>query len=211
MPLTFHGHPLSSFCWKALIALTESGEPYDFVTVNLGDPAERKRFLALSPLGKMPALVDGERVLYESTSVIEHLALRHPALIPAEDAAEVRHWDRMFDLYCHLPMQRLVAYKLRPPGNADRFGVAQAKSELAAFYDLAERRMTGRTWAAGEGFSMSDCASAAALHYADKIVPFAGHANLTAYLGRLRARPSFARVLKEAEPYAHMFPGGPDD
>ena len=211
MTLKLHGHPLSSFCWKALIALYEAGEAVEFVMVNLGDPEERARFLALSPLGKMPALEDDGQALYESTTIIEHLARRHPSLLPPEHAAEVRHWDRMFDNYAHLPMQRLVAFKLRPPGNPDRFGVAQAKAELAAFYDLAERRMGGRTWAAGDGFTLADCAAAPALQYADKIVPFGARPNLSAYLERLRARPSFARVLTEAEPYAHMFPGGPED
>jgi glutathione S-transferase len=211
MTLKLHGHPLSSFCWKALIALYETGVPFEFVTVNLGDPAERERFRAISPLGKMPALEDGPTTLSESTSIIEHLARRHPALIPAQSAAEVRHWDRMFDLHCHLPMQRLVGIKLRPEGQGDRFGVAQAKSDLRAFYDVAERHMAGRTWAASADFSMADCAAAPALHYGDKIVPLEGRANLTAYLERLRARPSFARVLEEAQPYAHMFPGGPED
>ena len=66
-----------------------------------------------------------------------------------------------------------------------------------------------RTWAAGEAFSLADCASAPSLHYADKVHPFRGRwPVLTAYLERLEARPSFARVLAEAEPYAHMFPTG---
>ncbi len=211
MTLVFHGHPLSSYCWKGLIALYETAEPFEFRMVNPGDPAEHARFKALSPLGKMPAIEDDGHVYFESTSVIEHLARRHPSLLPAEHAAEVRHWDRMFDLYCHSPMQRLVAYKLRPEGNPDRLGVAQAKAELAAFYDVGERHMAGRTWAAGEGFTMPDCAAAPALHYAHKIVPLGDRPALTAYLARLEARPSFARVLEEAKPWAHFFPGGPED
>src|SRR4051794_40630356 len=106
MTLKLHGHPLSSFCWKALIALHETGEDFEFVTVNLGDPVERDAFLSLSPLGKMPALVERERALHESTTIIEPLPRRHPQLIPPDAAAAVRHWDRMFDLYCHNPMQR---------------------------------------------------------------------------------------------------------
>ena len=211
MTLVFHGHPLSSYCWKGLIALYETGEPFEFKLVNLGAPGERELFLELSPLGKMPVLVDGGRPYFESTSVIEHLARRHPHLLPPAEAQEVRHWDRMFDLYCHNPMQRLVGYKLRPEGNSDRFGVAQAKAEIAAFYDVAERHIAGREWAAGQGFTMADCAAAPALHYAHKIVPLGERPALQAYLDRLEARPSFARVLEEAKPYAHMYPGGPED
>ena len=59
----------------------------------------------------------------------------------------------------------------------------------------------------GDGFTLADCAAAPALFYADTVAPFgAAHRELTAYLGRLMARPSFARVLEEAEPYFRLFP-----
>jgi glutathione S-transferase len=57
----------------------------------------------------------------------------------------------------------------------------------------------------GEDFTMADCAAAPALFYADKVMPLEG-AGTKAYFERLKARPSFARTLKEAEPYLGMFP-----
>jgi glutathione S-transferase len=68
--------------------------------------------------------------------------------------------------------------------------------------------MRSRTWAVGEAFSMADCAAAPALFYADKVMPLGTtHTSAAAYLQRLKQRPSFARVLAEAEPYFKMFPG----
>ncbi|MEJ0044375.1 MAG: glutathione S-transferase C-terminal domain-containing protein [Rhizomicrobium sp.] len=65
----------------------------------------------------------------------------------------------------------------------------------------------GGHWVMGEAFTMADCAAAPALFYADKVMPLAGgFPKTTAYLRRLSGRPSFARVLKEAEPYFAMFP-----
>jgi glutathione S-transferase len=59
----------------------------------------------------------------------------------------------------------------------------------------------------GETFSLADCAAAPALFYGSMVVPFGGeHKNVAAYLERIKARPSFARVLKEAEPYFGMVP-----
>ena len=59
----------------------------------------------------------------------------------------------------------------------------------------------------GEAFSLADCAAAPALFYADIVEPFAaGQDRLKAYLARLMARPSFARVLAEAGPYFRFFP-----
>ena len=67
-------------------------------------------------------------------------------------------------------------------------------------------------WPAARGpwartFTMADCAAAPALFYSDKLAPLAGtYPNLAAYLDRLKQRPSYARTLKEAEPYMQFFP-----
>ena len=67
--------------------------------------------------------------------------------------------------------------------------------------------MAGRQWVVGEDFSLADCAAAPALFYADMAVaPIAGFPNLSAYLARAKQRPSYARVLAEAEPYMKYVP-----
>jgi glutathione S-transferase len=71
---------------------------------------------------------------------------------------------------------------------------------------MIDQEMARRNWSMGNMFSLADCAAAPALLYANEVLPFEGHANLAAYFGRLKARPSYARVLKEAEPYFAMFP-----
>ena len=72
---------------------------------------------------------------------------------------------------------------------------------------MIDREMARRTWAMGDAFSLADCAAAPALFYANEVFPIGeAEANARAYLDRLKARPSYARVLKEAEPYFAMFP-----
>ena len=74
-------------------------------------------------------------------------------------------------------------------------------------YGIIERVMASKPWAAGDAFSMADCAAAPALFYADKVMPFGdAHAKVARYFARLRERPSYARALAEAEPYFHLFP-----
>lgn len=217
MTLRFHGHPLSSFCWKALIALYENDTPFEFVHLELGDPEAAAAFAKLWPMAKMPVLEDLERnlTLPETSIIIEHLDRIRPGpvrFIPADpDAArEARLWDRFYDQYVMAPMQAIVANRLRPAESRDPFGVAQARRLLDTAYGVAEAAMTDRTWAAGSDLSLADCAAAPALVYAEKVHPFTPtHPALAAYLGRLTARPSFARVLAEAKPYAHMFPQEP--
>ena len=214
MSLTFHFHPLASFCWKPLIAFYENETPFEPVIVDLGDQASRSAFLKVSPTGKMPALRDDarDRTVLESTIVIEYLAAHYPgpvALVPndVDLALQVRQADRFYDFYVQTPMQKIVGDRLRPQDKTDPFGVEEARAQLRNAYDIVERDMKEKTWAAGEAFTMADCAASPALFYANKVEPFGDRfPAVKRYHDRLLARPSFARVVEEAQPYFKFFP-----
>jgi glutathione S-transferase len=214
MSLTLHFHPLASYCHKVLVALYENDTPFTPNLVNLGDEAERAALLKLWPIGKFPVLSDYARnqTVPESTVIIEYLDRYYPGrttFIPAdaELARETRLRDRFYDLYVHEPMQKIVGDRMRPDGAKDPYGVEEARARLRTSYGMIDREMAMRTWALGDAFSLADCAAAPSLFYANEVMPFgADHANVAAYLDRLKARPSYARVLKEAEPYFAMFP-----
>jgi len=216
MALTLHAHPLSSYCWKVLIALYENGTVFDFALVDFGDADSAAAFARLWPIAKFPVLVDRGRTIVESSIIIEYLDLHHRGavrLIPHQadpDAAlKARMLDRVFDDYVMTPMQKIVGDRIRPAEARDPHGVAEARTLLDRSLGWLEAELAGRTWAAGEDFTLADCAAAPALHYADKVQPFrATHPLLAAYLGRLESRASFRRVLDEAAPYAHLFPQG---
>jgi glutathione S-transferase len=212
--LTLYFHPLSSFCHKVLIALYENGTPFTPKLVNLQDEGERAAFHALWPVGKFPVLQDSARdcVVPESSIIIEYLDRHYPGatkFIPGdpEQARAVRSADRFYDLHIHLHMQKIVGDRLRPANAKDRHGVEDARTRMAAALGIVEKEMASRTWAAGETFTLADCAAAPSLFYADKVTPLAGkYRNLVAYLDRLKRRPSYARTLQEAEPYFKFFP-----
>ncbi|HSV53701.1 MAG TPA: glutathione S-transferase family protein, partial [Burkholderiaceae bacterium] len=212
--LTLHYHPLSSYCHKVLIALDVLGvELDDKRLLNLGDPAERAAHLALWPTGKMPLLMDQGRPIPETSVIIEYLQRHHArggqVLIPQDpDAAlEVRLWDRLFDLYVMTPMQALTADLLRPEGERDAHGVAQARASLLSAYAFIDRHLPGRTWVAGDAFSMADCAAAPALFYAVTYVPLPPqHVHLAAYFERLMDHPPVARTIDQARPYFKFYP-----
>jgi len=213
MSLTLHFHPLSSFCWKTLIALYENDTPFTANKVELGDPAQREALLKISPIGRFPLLEDSRRneVVPESSIIIEYLDRYYPGrtrFIPADPQAafDTRLRDRFLDLYLHLQMQKVVGNRLRPAGAKDPHGVDQAKAQIRKSYDIFEAQLTGSAWAMGAEFGLADCAAAPPLFYCSQIEPIGERQKLSAYLDRLKTRPSFMRVLKEAEPYLGMFP-----
>jgi glutathione S-transferase len=214
MTLKLYFHPLSSFCMKALTALYENDTPFEPVIVDLGDEASRAAFLKVWPIGKFPVLRDEarERTVPESSIIIEYLAKHYPGksqLVPADEdgARQTRLRDRFFDLYVQVPMQKIVGDRLRPAGKKDPQGVEDAKTLLRTSLGMVDQDMAAKNWVMGDNFTMADCAAAPAMFYADQVIPFAdSHKNAAAYLRRLKERPSFARALREAQPYWALFP-----
>jgi glutathione S-transferase len=150
----------------------------------------------------------------ETSVILDYLDAHHPGPVrftPADpDAAwRTRLWDRFFDLYVMTPMQKIVGDRIRPSDDQrDPFGVEQARGQLANSYGVLEAELAGRTWMSGADFGLADCAALPALYYANKVQPLGqAYPAVSAYLERLTARRSVARVLAEAEPYFHMFPG----
>jgi glutathione S-transferase len=214
MALTLYIHPLASFCHKVLIALYENGTAFHSETVDFSDTTSASALLERWPVGKIPVLHDDAtgRVVPETSIIIDYLQQTYPGpilLLPHDPEArlQTRLWDRFFDLYVSMPMQKIVTDRIRPEGRSDPHGVTDARAALDTAYAMIERQVSGQPWAIGENFTMADCAGAPALFFASIVHPFkTDQTLLREYLDRLLARPSVVRTLSEAKPFFHMFP-----
>jgi glutathione S-transferase len=215
MALTLYLHPLASFCHKVLIALYENSIPFEPRVVDLGDPIAREELRKVWPFAKFPVLHDAtrSRTVPESTMIIEYLARHHGGpvkLVPEdpEQALQVRAADRFYDLHLHQPMQKVVGDKLRPADGHDLIGVEQAWEQMRTALRIADRELVQSRWAVGDQFTMADCAAAPPLFFTNLMTPLIDeYPHVSAYLDRLKQRPSYARVLAEAQPYLSLFPG----
>ena len=217
MALTLYAHPFSSYSQKVLIALYENETPFQWRLLGPDDPDAFAELERLWPFKRFPLLVDDGQAVIESSVIIEYLGLHHPGpamLVPTDAAAalETRFMDRFFDLQVMNRMQTIVGDALRPTSVRDAFGVAEARKALDTAYRWLDDKLRDRAWAAGESFTLADCAAAPSLFYADWVHAIgADFPTLRAYRRRLLARPSFARAVEEARPYRSFFPlGAPD-
>ncbi len=209
--LTLYGHPISSFTWKTLIALYENATPFTSITVDQDSYAD---FIAKWPMGKFPILIDDDRkrTVTETSVIIEYLDAYYPGrtrFVPQDidTALEVRRWDRVFD-HLNVTMSKIVVDNIRPAGQRDPYGVEEAKRIIRGVYGVVETQLGAREFIAGDSFTMADCAAAPALWYGVRNAPLDGaFPRVAAYLERLKARPAFARALKESEPLFHLYPG----
>lgn len=212
MTFVLYMHPFASFCQKVTMGLHELDVPFEGRVVDLGDPVHRAELAALWPMVKFPVLRDEERgvTVVESSRILEHVD-RRGVLVPLDrdEARTCRTRDQFFDLYVQLPMQKIVADRLRPAEARDAYGVEEARAQLGKAYDVLDDWLREGPWACGAAFGLADCAAAPALYYADKVTPLGARPHLRAYVARLEARPSWQRVAADAAPYAHLFPPAP--
>lgn len=215
MTVELFAHPFSSYCQKVLIALYENDVAFTYRMIE--DPGVGEELARLWPMKRFPILRENGRVVMETSAIIEYLQLHHPGpvrLIPddPELAIEARMMDRVFDNYVMTPQGKFVFDALRPAESRDPHGVEEARRMLDVSYEWLDGRMRDRTWAAGDAFTLADCAAAPSLFYADWThgIP-ERFEHLRAYRTRLLQRPSFARAVEEARRFRHYFPlGAPD-
>ena len=217
MTLALYGHPFSSYTQKILIALYENETAFEFRELGPDKPAHMTEWVQRWPLRMFPLLLDGERSIVESSIILEYLHLRYPGpmqIIPSDEMAalEVRFLDRFFDLHVMDAVQFAVASKIGRLPMRSEDGLALTQERLERAYAWLDGKLAGRTWAAGEDFTMADCAAAPSLFYADWTCQIPErYATLRAYRARLLARPSFARAVDEARYFRSNFPlGAPD-
>ncbi len=135
-------HPFSSYCQKVLIALYENDTAFEYRKLGTEDRAADEELRRLWPLKRFPVLLDNGRTVLEASIIIEHLGLHHPGpvvLLPKDQKAalEVRMMDRVFDNYIMTPMTKIVTNQIRPAGDRDAYGVAEARNDARHGLSLA--------------------------------------------------------------------------
>jgi glutathione S-transferase len=199
--------PLSVYSAKPRIAMFEKGIAHETKLVNWTPatgwikPDELPR---LNPKAQIPVLVDGDAVIPDSTIILEYLDERVPKtpLFPtgAVERARCRTLEDLGDTLLAPQLGVLVReVLLKPdPSTRDSAAVAQAKAELARQYQRLDRELGKRDYLCAE-FSVADIACFSPINIASLMegAPSPEFANVTAWLTRMRNRPSVSRFLAE--------------
>ena len=201
--LKLYEHPLSPYAQKVKIALHEKELVFEATIPNLfgGDPS----FEAASPRREVPCLVDGELAIFDSTIILEYLDDRwpKPPMRPVDpgERAQARMLEELCDTYYEAINWALAEIRFfrRATGDPAERLVARAGEQIAGVHAWLERELGSRAWFNGANFGWGDLsvipyvAGSAGFGF----VPPAG-SKLSAWVERVRARPSVARTLEEA-------------
>ncbi|MEQ1718330.1 MAG: glutathione S-transferase family protein [Hyphomicrobium sp.] len=165
MSPTFYYLSGSPFSWKVWLALEHMQVPYELRILS-ADAGELKsaEFLSVNPRGKVPAIVDGKLVLWESAAIIEYLAEAYAqtgrTLWPAETGqrAIARRIAAEADGYVYPAVRKLVVELLmRRDGEPDVAAIAESKAVLAKEFDRLEQQLQQK-FLAGDEPSAADFA-----------------------------------------------------
>lgn len=188
--------------------LEEIGAPYELVLVDRNQNAHKKSdYLKLNPNGRIPTLVDGDLVLYETAAIMLYLAERHPAaqLMPPVNTPARAHFYKWL-MYCTNTVQAenlIYFYPDRWSENSDHWPAIKARAEthLAEMFDQIDA-VLGKTGAFMLGPEIS------ALDYYIFMFgrwgrmhhhPPRDRKNYGAFLSRMLARPAVARALQQEQ------------
>jgi glutathione S-transferase len=210
MALTLYTNPMS----RGRIArwmLEETGAPYRAVILGYGPPMQSPEYRALNPMGKVPTLVHGDRVVTECAAICAYLADAFPeaglAPPPAERAAYYR-W--LF--FGAGPVEAAVTNRSLgwdAPEHRGRLGYG----DFASVMDTLEKAVTASPYLAGDRFSAADVYLGAQIGWGLAFGTIEDRSALRAYWQRLEGRPAFARAaaLDEAAAAEASAPEPPVD
>ena len=197
-----YGFPISPFVRKVHLVAAEKGIAVELALSNPADPAAE--FLAASPFRKIPALIDGDFTLCDSTAIVTYFeALQpEPSMTPGDAKAKAKAiWFEEFADTILIAsggkvlFNRFVSPKLMgKPG--DEAMAEQGLKELEPILAYLESQC-GDGWLAGDDFSIGDIAVAATLRslgYIDLDPNPATHPRTAAWYERVKARPSWSKV-----------------
>ena len=184
--------------FTALWLMEETGQPYERVLTDISTGAQRKPdYLAINPMGKVPALKDGDATLAESAAICAYVAERYPEAKLAPPVGDPLRAKYLYWLFfapgCVEPAMVEISTKITMNPVAAGWGDAQR------VFDVLDAALAKGPWLLGENFSAADIAIGAGLNFAVrlfKMVP--SRPNFEAYISRCIARPAFQRAEKIA-------------
>ena len=182
-------HKLCPYVQRAVIALTEKGVGFERIDIDLASKPDW--FLAISPLGKTPVLLVGDKAIFESAVILEYLEETQPRPLHPADAlmrAEHRAWIE----FGSTVLNDIAAFYAAPDEAIFKAKTSQIERRLARL----EERAAASPWFEGESFSLVDAVFGPVFRYFDvfdEIADFgilAGKPNLLRWRKALAARPS---------------------
>ena len=178
----------------------ELGTPYQIVAVDMS-PSYRKsaEWRKLNPVGKVPAMTDGELVMFESGAMVQYVLDRYGdgRLQPAPGTAEharYLQWSWFAEATFSRPLGEIVNHKREFADNPSQPVIDEMKSRARLCAQALDAALNGKTWILGDTFSGADIMLGLTLRSYLRGVEEEFPGNVAPYWTRLTERPAYKRA-----------------
>ena len=198
-----YGALLSPFVRKVCLVAEEKGIAYELVMSRPGNPDPD--FVKASPFGKIPAIVDGDYRLADSSAIVAYLEAKHPGnpMLPADPQArgQAVWWDEFADTILaasglKILFNRLVGPKILKIGG-DEATALQGEAELPRILGYFESVAPESGWLVGDAFTLADVSVASmfrSLSYVGHEPKSQTHPRTAAWYARVCERPAWQKI-----------------
>jgi len=179
----------------------ELGLPYELERYKLGDPAMRSaEYRKVHPMGRVPALQDGDVTIFESGAIVEYVLAKHGQgrMVPKQSSADFPaylQWLHYAEGMIMPPVNTIVVETiLLPPERRNQSNVDRATKLLGQMLSAVDQHLAGRDYLAGE-FSGADIMTGHACTVAARLkADVSDKPNVAAYIARVNARPALQKA-----------------
>ena len=200
-PIKLYDFASSPNCQRVIVVLEEKKLPYEKVPVDLKKMEQKKPdFLKLNPYGKVPVIIDGSTVLYESLIINDYLEEKYPEtpLMPKDPGKRAKARILLDYGMNHLdpPYQKIRKEMMKDEKERDQQAIEAARKELKHLLGRLERELADQQYLAGE-FSLVDAALIPrfARLAGMGVLPDASLPKLGQWIERMKKRPSVQKIL----------------
>ena len=200
-PIQLYDFASSPNCQRVKVVLAEKNLPYESVPVDLRKGEQKKPdFLKLNPYGKVPVIIDGATVLYESLMINEYLEEKYPEppLMPTDPAKKAKIRILIDYGISHLdsPYQKIRIESMKDEKERNRETIENAKKELQSLLQRFERELGEQPYLAGD-FSLLDAALVSRFLRFEGfgVLPDPSLPRLGQWLQRTKDRPSVRAIM----------------
>lgn len=176
------------------------GADLEIVNVNLADPATRARLASINPNGKIPVLIEGDFVLWESNAINLYLceSTSGHTLVPTESRAKADVLRWLFWQSAHLAPAaggfnfEHIVKKAMGKGDPDPGALAVHAAEFHRFAKVVDAHLASHTWLATDALTLADYSLAATLLHSGRAqYPMQPYEHLRAHVARIHETPAW--------------------
>lgn len=187
---------------RCIWMLEELAVPYEQQSLNFKEKEHKAEwYLKLNPNGKVPTLIDGEFVLWESCAINNYLAEKYrPEMLGTtiEERALVSQWLLWGLNHLQRNIDPVLYFMMFSMGTAE--AADQGRADVVRYFEVLDAHLAGKDFVVGSSFTVADvCLASIVLTALQCTMELGAYQNILAWYEKIKLRPSFSKLMQKIQ------------